>query len=172
MKEITSYAEAAAYVATRYVFNEENYPIWKKLSAEEKKVFSIAHCLLNIQKVMYTFLTESEKMLYDMPVPLNYTLVESSAVLMINIFKISDILKTKLEDHSRVWNWKDEYKDSLQYIGNIAIECERFNRKGTFSNKNALTALHTLWGQFLSIANHERFRDFRPELFKVITILV
>jgi hypothetical protein len=172
MDEITTYTEAAEYVAKHYVFNEENFPLWKKLNTQEKRVFAITHCLLNIQTVMYTFLTESEKILYEIDVGPNYILLESSAVLMINIFKLSDIMKTILTVHSRVWNWKEEYKESLQYIGNITIECERFNRIGKFNNENALIALHQLWSQFLSIANHDRFRDFRPELFKIISILV
>jgi hypothetical protein len=115
MDEITTYAEAAEYVAKQYVFNNANYPLWRKLNSQEKRVFAITHCLLNIQKVMHTFLTESEKILYEIDLGVNYVLVESSAVLMINIFKLSDIMDTKLSVHSRVWNWKEEYPYSLSY---------------------------------------------------------
>jgi hypothetical protein len=171
MKDITTYDEAAEYIAEKYIFNEENYPLYRKLNDQERRVFAITQCLLNIQSAMYIFLTESEDILYNVPNS-NYRIVESSATLIINIFKISEIMGTQLIAHSQVWHWREEHKESLVYIGKIATECGKFNRGKTFNKKNVHTALFNLWSQFLSIANNDKFKDLQPEVFNAIAILL
>jgi len=171
MKEVTNFEEAKIYIAQHYVFTDTVYPILAKLEPEEKNVFIIKHCLLRMYENMYTFLTETEKVFFELIPEYNYILVEASAKIMINILKLSEIMNLDLELHSRAWHFKEEYKDILKHTTKISAECEKFDRTNNYSYENIQVAIEQLWYRYIKIIN---FQDllFYDEMYKVISIVV
>jgi hypothetical protein len=47
---IKNLTDAFEYVNSRYIFNEENYPVMGRLTDDQKKIFSLNHGLLHILK--------------------------------------------------------------------------------------------------------------------------
>jgi hypothetical protein len=171
MNEITNFPEAKLYISKRYVFDAEHYFTIGKLNQKEWSIFIIKHCVLEVYEKMYTFLTEVEKILYDISIDIDYRLIECSAGIMMNILKLAEVAHVDLELHYEVWHFRTEYKEVLKHAAKIATECKKFDRTNKYNAETMQTAVEQLWHQFIKILNFEKLL-FYEEMYKVIGIII
>lgn len=171
MSEISTLEEARLYVTQKYLFTVDIFVIIAKLDDRERKIFIIKHCVSAIYQEMYTFLTEAEKVLYKITPEIEYILVESSARILINILKLSEVTGTPIELHDHVWHFRSDYKDLLKFAAKISAQCEKFDRTNRYAEENFRDAIKQLLYHFIKILNFEKL-CFYKEMYKVISIII
>ncbi|MES2224545.1 MAG: hypothetical protein V4478_00995 [Patescibacteria group bacterium] len=171
MEHINTLEEAKDYIATHYLFTEEHYPQLGKLSDEEKTIFIAKHCLLQVYQKMYEFLTESEKVLYDILPDVQYPLIVASGHIMVNILKLGELFTVDISMHAKIWNPKEGYIDILKFCSDVAAECTKHDRKNSYRQKNIQFAIEHMWEEFIKILNFEKL-SFYEELYRIVPMLV
>ncbi len=157
MKKLESLKEVAIYIAQRYVFNEENYPILAKLNDMERKVFAVNHSILHMLKSTAGF--ESTWFLLNVTGNFYFQNQEENekrhrtvmTKMLINSLKLLEILGMSPDEVGEIKQPRHGRASSgnfLGFLGEIAAECERFDHGGKFNEEavkeKALIILQTI----------------------------
>ena len=154
MNEFKTLQEVAKYIAEKYVFNEKNYPILARLNGIEKKVFAVNHSLLHIMKSVPGFIDTWHLINIG-----NFQLQDEKehrashekvmVKMLVNALKLLEELGMTTDEVGAVKQQYDRastsYFNLLDYLSNIAAQCESFDHGGKFdegvAKVNALAIL-------------------------------
>ena len=179
-------SEAYTYVNTRYVFNSENYPAMKNLSANEKKVFALKHTLLHMQKnidpISYSQQVWEGKVEFVFERGQEQTSVslkfrEALVKMIINYVKLAEILGITNEEFTAIQR-NSEYGTTTIYgaisnvMNTLALKCEAADHSGIISREDCdylRDRFSSSWGVILNHFYEEKVPvpyEFIPDYMK------
>ena len=85
------------YIASRFTFTPEHYPLLAKLGLSERQPFAIGHSVKHLQKSLGEIAAESESLDHGGPMDIN-VLREATAKMLVSTLKLAEEIGMSAEE--------------------------------------------------------------------------
>jgi hypothetical protein len=174
---LTTFYEAQDYIASKYIFNTENYPMLAKCETDEQRqAFAVTHSLLHINKSLPGFLVDLDIYSGGGTSLIKESVFKAYSVkMLVNIIKLAEVTTITKEmfdfdQEVKTIGWRNgDWGKFLHPISRIAETCEAYDHSGTFNAGGSLyLEVKDLWIQFAGRVARRAFPWKMPELLASI----